>query len=80
MAFLVAPRYDEPFYKGHSLTYWALRHHRGDTNSASRQAATALGQIGTNAIPHVVRWMQYQETFSTREGFADVNYPIRALP
>ena len=53
VAFQVAPRDDEPFFTGHSLTYWALRYHRGSTNSNSQQRA-GRSRESLNSTAHFV--------------------------
>jgi hypothetical protein len=48
----------EPTYGGHPLSYWIRRYN--DPTSDRVHAEEAIQHIGTNAIPYLLRWMEYQ--------------------
>jgi HEAT repeat protein len=51
----LAARRGEPRYKGRTLTYWLAVHQKAPLNSAeSQEAAEAIQQIGTNALPYLM--------------------------
>ena len=52
-------RKPEPTYDGRSLSYWVLRDdvYHG-TSGERRQAEQAIHQIGTNALPFLLKWIQ----------------------
>jgi hypothetical protein len=49
----------EPSYAGRPLSYWLLATHtwREDEDAAARDA---IRRTGTNAIPFLLRWLQYE--------------------
>src|SRR5256885_15128646 len=53
--FFLWAREREPQYKGRSLTGWLRRY-----ESKDGEAAAAVRQIGTNAIPFLLKWMCYE--------------------
>jgi hypothetical protein len=63
---LVWPREREPVYKGKTLTRWLLIYHEGNYDSTygkkseqeAQEAADAVCQIGTNAIPFLLKWTE----------------------
>ena len=55
LAILLWPREREPEYKGLPLSTWLMRY-RDD----APQAIEAIRHIGTNALPYLVRWIQYE--------------------
>src|SRR3954454_21898924 len=55
----------EPSYNGHSLSEW-LHAARAGYHSApapSAEAPAAIRQIGTNALPTLLKWTSYQPTW-----------------
>lgn len=48
----------EPSYKGHSLSHWTIR--LSETSGSDEEAMEAIAQIGTNAIPFLLDWIQYE--------------------
>jgi hypothetical protein len=59
LAYLVWPREREPEYNGAALSTWLAR--CGSTNqSESLAAVAAIRHIGTNALPFLIRWIQYE--------------------
>jgi len=53
------PREEEPVYKGKPLSYWLIREHL-KTSEGDIGPREAILAIGTNALPFVVKWMQYE--------------------
>jgi hypothetical protein len=49
----------EPEYEGYPLSYWLLARERL-AERASPQAQNAVREVGTNAIPVLLRWMRYE--------------------
>ncbi len=54
-------REKEPAYQGRSLSEWIERYGNPPSHEpdAKREAAAAIQQIGTNALPCLVEWMRY---------------------
>lgn len=48
----------EPTSQGHSLSYWIRRYNLNTSDRA--QAQEAIRQIGTNALPYLLRWIEYK--------------------
>jgi hypothetical protein len=68
------PREREPVYNGRTLSEWIDRYKReprldGDT-LWTREEVEAIRQIGTNALPHSLRWLT-QEDGTWRESVLD---------
>ena len=55
-AFLLWPREREPEYKRVSLTVWVMR----CGNIRDTEALDAVKHIGTNSLPFLIRWIQYE--------------------
>ncbi len=51
----------EPQYKGRSLSQWLAILDRGDPLISTQEAETAVRQIGTNGIPVLLKWLEYQQ-------------------
>ena len=54
----------EPKYNGHRLSYWLVLQQKGwdSTPPAGDQSAEqAVGHIGTNALPWLLKWARYEE-------------------
>lgn len=75
---ILTNRHDgEPYADGHSLSYWiVLNSPDAPDQDEATAAANAIRQIGTNAIPHLLDWIQYQQSSSTRKRLAVLNRPI----
>jgi hypothetical protein len=57
----LALRQPQPEYRGRSLSQWLTRYGRsGDDELRRREAADAVRQIGTNAIPYLVENIRYE--------------------
>jgi hypothetical protein len=55
---LTLPRREpEPKYQGHSLSYWLFLSER---DPLSKDAAKAVSEIGTNALPLLMQWIRYE--------------------
>lgn len=57
---------DEPRYQGQPLSFWVQQRVPSNSNlyfavTLSDEGASAVRQIGTNALPTLVRWMIYPE-------------------
>jgi hypothetical protein len=63
--------FNEPRYKGRSLSDWVLSY-----PDSSGEAEPAIQAIGTNAIPWLLRWMQYEPSPARRR----VRSVYRVLP
>jgi hypothetical protein len=58
LGFLLWPSELEPEYNGTPLSQWITHYYADGYDS---QAAEAIGHIGTNALPYLVRWIQYEK-------------------
>jgi hypothetical protein len=70
----------EPTYDGHSPSYW-VENCRG-IGKPQEKASEANSHIGTNAIPYLIKWIQYEEpTWKRRwHEFAERRFGKRILP
>jgi len=63
----------EPQYGGKPLTKWLQIYKKADEGTSDeRQAAAAVRTIGTNALPHLVKWVasgHLDEQFKAENGF-----------
>jgi HEAT repeat protein len=51
-----------PSYKGHSLRTWVTLYGDGRRHGkVNQEAGNALRHIGTNALPHLLRWVAYEQ-------------------
>src|SRR5437899_2283144 len=54
-------REKEPTWSGQPLSYWVFREDRQHEASGEKaQADTAIRQIGTNALPFLLKWIQHE--------------------
>jgi len=54
----------QPQYEGRNLLHWLELYELGAGNrEATEQAARAVRQIGTNAVPWLVKWMKYERPY-----------------
>jgi hypothetical protein len=56
LAIFIWPREREPEYNGAPLSKWLERYNVGQ----NVEAAKAIQHIGTNALPFLLRWIQYE--------------------
>jgi hypothetical protein len=62
--FMLSRQVPEPMYEGRPLSEWVVRsftpqYHRDD--SEVQRGTHAIREIGTNAIPHLLRWIRHEE-------------------
>ena len=50
----------EPEYEGKSLSYWIKESERHRSEKETKQASEAVRQIGTNGLPLLLKWLQYE--------------------
>jgi len=69
LAIFIWPREREPEYNGVKLSVWLERYKANlepivvtrDTHAALVEACSAIREIGTNSLPFVIRWIQYEQ-------------------
>jgi len=72
---LLWPREREPEYNGVALSGWLVR--CGSTNQAECLAAVAaIRHIGTNALPFLLRWIQYEPGWRDSLGRKILGWPV----
>jgi len=71
----------EPEYRGRMLSEWMVIHATGKnpTDKAVVEAETAIRQIGTNAIPYLIEWIQYSPPASKRLLYPPVQTAVRQV-
>jgi hypothetical protein len=75
LAFFIWPREREPEYNGAALSTWLAR--CGSTNqSESLAAVAAIRHIGTNALPFLIRWIQYEPGWKDSLGRKILGWPV----
>jgi len=75
LAFFIWPREREPEYNGIPLSKWLER--CGSTNQAESLAAVAaIRHIGTNALPFLIRWIQYEPGWKDTLGRKILGWPV----
>ena len=75
LAVLVRPREGEPKYNEVALSTWLAR--CGSTNQAESLAAVAaIRHIGTNALPFLIRWIQYEPGWKDTLGRKILGWPV----
>jgi len=60
LVLLVWPSEREPEYNGVTLSAWLLRCSTANNQAESFAAVDAIRHIGTNAMPFLIRWIQYE--------------------
>ena len=60
LVFVLWPASKEPEYRGTRLSRWLFQSYYPRDRKVSDEADHALMRIGTNAIPCLLQWMQYQ--------------------
>jgi hypothetical protein len=56
LAVILWPREPEPEYNGVTLSKWLERYNNGN----NAETTVAIQHIGTNALPFLLRWIQYE--------------------
>ncbi len=75
LALLLWPRQREPEYNGVTLSTWLVR--CGSTNQAESLAAVdAIRHIGTNALPSLLLWIQYEPGWRYSLGAEMLTWPV----
>jgi hypothetical protein len=75
LVLLVWPREREPQYNGVTLSTWLVC--CGSTNYADSLAAVdAIRHIGTNALPFLIRWIQYEPGWKDSLGRKILGWPV----
>jgi hypothetical protein len=75
LVLLVWPREQEPQYNGVALSNWLSL--SGSTNKADSLAAVdAIRHIGTNALPFLTRWIQYEPGWKDSLGRKILTWPV----
>jgi hypothetical protein len=59
-AMLMSMGQREPTYEGRKLSEWIMIYAENPYPGAFDQASNAVRHIGTNGIPHYLKWIQYQ--------------------
>jgi hypothetical protein len=81
-AFIIVPASvpHEPEYKGRKLSDWVAASNL-HTSGGRDMAAEAIRQLGTNAVPYLLRWMKYEPP-ALRERYKGIllKIPIQAIP
>jgi HEAT repeat protein len=66
----------EPHYKGRSLSQWIALLNNSERDGPQHEAEGAVRHIGTNALPFLLRWIQYKEQpWRTRVGTLCYKFP-----
>src|SRR5436305_767360 len=78
-AVLLWPRASEPVYQGRTLSEWGDAKIFGSIGEGI--VANAISQMGTNALPFLLRWIEYEPP-RWRERFQGIlmKIPIVAIP
>ena len=78
-AILLWPRESQPVYQGRTLSEWGDGRVTGSTGEGI--AANAIRHLGTNALPLLVQWLEYEPP-KWREPFQGIliKIPIIAIP
>lgn len=75
IALVLWPREREPEYNAATLSTWLAR--CGSTNlTESLAAADAIRHIGTNALPFLLRWIQYEPGWRDSLGRKILSWPV----
>src|SRR3954447_13776478 len=61
------PGEKEPEYQGKKLNYWIERSQSVDAIGEKEAARAAVQQIGTNALPYLLKWMEHVSWSKTKE-------------
>jgi hypothetical protein len=69
------PREFEPEYKGKTLATWLLQRGSGSYLQMA-EADAAIRHIGTNALPYLIRWIQYESGWKDSIAPKVVKWPV----
>lgn len=69
---------NEPHYKGRPLGYWVTR--LGDPTDRPRASEEAIAAIGTNAVPLLLEWIQYEHDPANEMRYSSINSILVKLP
>lgn len=75
-ALLLWPHEREPEYNGATLSTWLLRCALSSNQTESAPAVDAIRHIGTNALPFLVRWIQYEPGWRDSVGRTILKWPV----
>jgi hypothetical protein len=75
LVFTLWPREREPEYNGITLTAWLSQY--GSRNSLGiDEAPDAIRHIGTNALPYLIRWIQYESGWKDSMARKVAKWPV----
>src|SRR3954453_2085997 len=66
----------EPEYQEKTLSYWLIRGARAPGGEGDEECKVAVRQIGTNALPLLLKWLQHEPWYRKRA----VSAVMRRLP
>jgi hypothetical protein len=76
--YLVKP--SQPEYKGVTLHTWVERYAAPNPNPQKQEAKHAIQTIGTNAIPYLLKWIDYEEPTWPKKASRWIPYIYRIAP
>lgn len=76
LALVLWPREREPEYNGATLSTWLLRCALSGNQAESAPAVDAIRHMGTNALPFLVRWIQYEPGWRDSLGRKMWTWPV----
>src|SRR6266481_4935661 len=82
IALLVFTRASEPRYNGRSLSRWLKieRDSMSATVTGNPEAEDAVRHIGTNALPYLIKLLDYENSWSSQVGYRISNLPQSYRP
>jgi hypothetical protein len=75
LTFTLWPREREPEFKGKTLTAW-LSHCGSRDYAGIDETADAVRHIGTNAMPYLIRWIQYESGWKDSIARKVIKWPV----
>jgi hypothetical protein len=70
------PSDDGPSYRGRSLRAWLFVYQENPlSTSVEKEADEAIRHYGTNALPYVLKWIQYEQPSKFRRAGSRTNRP-----
>jgi len=75
LVFTLWPSEREPEYKGKTLTTWLLQRGAGNYLQMD-EADDAIRHIGTDALPYLIRWIQYESGWKDSIAYKIVKWPV----
>lgn len=67
----------EPEYGGKKLSEWVDRYFHGPPHQGDSEAVQAIGHIGSNAVPYLLKWIRYETPPWKRKFYGAINPLIR---